>query len=64
MSAISETISEVASGPKSQTVDGQSVVEHGISDLIDAEHHVAESAAKNKSKLPIRMMQVKPGGAV
>lgn len=64
MSAISDTISDVAAGPKSQTVDGQTTVEHGIADLIDAEQHVAETAAKNRAKLPIRMLQVKPGGAV
>ena len=64
MSDISEKIDTVARGPKSTTVDGQTVTQHSVKDLIDADQHVSEKAGFSKKKLPIRVGSFRMGGTV
>lgn len=64
MSAISDTLQNVAAGPKQTTVDGESVSEHSLPDLIQADQYVSEQNASGKRTLPIRLAKVKPGGSV
>lgn len=64
MSDLAEQIQDVASSPKQHTVDGETVAEHPLRDLIDADQYLGEQAARRRRKLPIRIQQLKPPGAV
>lgn len=64
MSDISDAIEDVAAGPRQTTVDGQTVLEHTLGDLIAADQYLDEKTARGRSRLPIRIAQLKPPGAV
>lgn len=56
-------ITNNSSGPKRVRVDGVTVQQHDLKDQIVADEYVAEKTAANKTKLPLRLMKIKPGGA-
>ena len=57
-------VEAAAANPKQVSVDGQSVEEHSLKDLIAAAEHVAEQEAVTRRTLPIRLMKTRFGGPV
>lgn len=65
-STAASTIDVVSSalGPKSMSGDEGSVTERSISELIEADSYGKEADVMSKSSLPIRKVQIKPGGTI
>lgn len=59
----SDEVAELARAPKTTTVDGQTVTERDISDVLAATQNAAEDVAKRRSRLPIRYAASRPPGA-
>jgi hypothetical protein len=53
-----------AAAPKSVTVDGQTVQEHSIPDLIALENHRANKEATTGGRLGVGFFNTRPPGAV
>jgi hypothetical protein len=56
-------IEDVAAKPASVSVDGQSVSEQSINDLIAADKYLAAKAAAGKSHMGLRITKLKMPGA-
>jgi hypothetical protein len=61
---IEDAISENATGPKSVTVDGQSVNQHDLSDQLDALDRLQEKASARRATMPVRIAKIRPGGSI
>lgn len=61
---LTETIKTAAAEPQSATVDGVSVSQRPLKDLIDADKHLAGKAAAGRKTVPIRFAKMVPPGAV
>lgn len=59
---IADAIAENATGPKSMSVDGQSVTQHSIDDQIKAANHVAGQTAASKPHFGLRFTKLIPPG--
>ncbi len=59
-----EAIAAAALGPKSVSVDGQTVTEHSIADLIAADRYLSQQAAATAKPLGfgIRIQRIVPPG--
>ncbi|MEM9108600.1 MAG: hypothetical protein AAGC72_01095 [Planctomycetota bacterium] len=64
MSDLSTNITTNASGPKKASTGDVTVEQHSLKDQIEADKYLKGQTATNKSKLPIRLARIKPGGAV
>lgn len=64
MTDLSDAIEELAAAPKQTAVDGQSVTEHSLAELLEADRYLAEKTARSRSALPLRIQQLKPPGSV
>ena len=60
--AIREAIEQTARGPARVSVDGTSVDAQRISDLIEADKHLAGNTALTRNHLGIRFRQIIPPG--
>jgi hypothetical protein len=60
---LADRIEEVASEPAEATAPGRSAKNQPIRDLIAADEYLSAKAARNKTKLPIRIGAISPGGA-
>ena len=61
---IREAAATNATGPKSVTIDGNSVNQHSLKDQLDALDRLQEETAKTRSTLPVRLAKIRPGGPV
>lgn len=59
---IQDAIGDLATGPQSMSVDGQTVNERSISELIEADKYLKEVAAAKRSKLGLRFAKLIPPG--
>ena len=59
---IQDTIGDLATGPQSISVDGQTVNERSISELIEADKYLKDVAAAKRPKLGIRFAKMNPPG--
>lgn len=60
---ITEAISQVALGPKTSSENGRTVTEHGLTDLIAADNHVAAKTAGQRNHMGLRFTKIVPPGA-
>lgn len=60
---INTQIGEVATGPQSATIGGDTVVAKNTAELIDAANHLANQDADAKAHLGIRFIKLQPPGA-
>lgn len=60
---LNETIKEVAAGPAATSVDSVSFSEHSLSDLIQAQKHLAGQAAVDKAPRGLRITKLNFGGS-
>jgi hypothetical protein len=60
---LNDEIAEQALQAEQVTVDGVTVKNRSLSDLIAAKKHLDGKAAAKKSALPIRFAKITPGGA-
>jgi hypothetical protein len=59
---LTDTIKQSAEGPASASVDGTSVSQHSLAELVVADKHVgAKAAGKNPAKALVLMKIVSPG---
>lgn len=65
MADLATTIHDAAKQPKRAMADGVSVEQHSLKDQIAAAQYIAGLSATggSKTKLPIRLTKIKPGGA-
>lgn len=61
---IRDAIESNATGPKSVSVDGQSVTQHSIDDQIKADKHLAGATGVTRANLGIRFRKTVPPGSV
>ncbi len=62
---LDNTIRENADGPKSATVDGQSVSQHSLRDQIEADRYLqSKKAMKGKGLGGIKRVRTSPPGTV
>ena len=62
--ALAESIAENVAGPKSATVDGQTVSQHDLDKQLDALERLEERQARRRRTLPVRIAKVQPGGTL
>lgn len=60
--SIEQAIRDNAAAPASITVDGQTVSEHSLPDLIAADKHLAARAAADSPTFGLRFARVVPPG--
>lgn len=60
---LQDVIRDAAEKPASASVDGRSAQARSISELIEADKHLAEQTAQTSKYLPIRRGRFRPGGA-
>lgn len=58
------TITQQASAPSNETVDGQSVTERPLTELIEADRHVTGGSALKKRTLGLIFRKITPGSAL
>lgn len=63
MALSEDEVDELARAPKTTSVDGQTVTERDISDVLDGKQDAEEDVVKSRSKLPIRFANSAPPGA-
>ncbi len=61
---LSSKISEAAQGPKSASVDGVSVEQQPIADLIKADQYLEGKKASKKASMGLRLGRIVPPGSV
>lgn len=59
---IRDAIADLATSPESISVDGQTVNERSISELIEADKYLKEAAAAKRPTLGIRFAKLNPPG--
>ena len=65
MADLKTVIEESAAGPAQASGDGQSVTQHNIKDLIEADKYLAQKAAATTNKrFGMRFVKLSPPGAV
>jgi hypothetical protein len=65
MADLSTAIEQSAAGPAQASGDGQSVTQHNIKDLIEADKYLAKKTAVAASKLGgMRCFKISPPGAI
>lgn len=57
-----EILKETLENPASVSVDGQSVSQHNLKDVIEADRYLASKAASRSGKPGIRLFKFKRGG--
>lgn len=57
-----DAVEQVALGPKSVSVDGQSVTEHSIPDLIEAAKFAKAQSSNSKAHRGLRFTKLSPPG--
>jgi len=62
-SPLEDAIRQNATGPAQASVDGQSVVQHGLTDQIAADRYLASKQATRKSGLGVKTTKLIPPGA-
>lgn len=62
--AADAAIEAALASPQSVSVDGQTVVSRSIRDLIEARKELRKNCVQSSGVFPIRLLQVKPPGAV
>lgn len=62
MSTLDDAIRENASGPKQVAVDGQVVVQHDPSELVEADRYLASKQAAAARRLGPRFYKLVPPG--
>jgi hypothetical protein len=60
---ISEAITQAALGPKSSTVNGVTLQEHDLDQLIRVEKHLASKTAGTRNHMGLRFGKIVPPGA-
>ena len=63
MPDLSDVIEEAASAPKSTTVDGTTVLEHDLQQLIEADRYLKQSAAQSTAKGGVKFAKLRMPGA-
>ena len=58
--ALEDEITEAAANPKVVTSDGTSVQGRDLRELIEADQHLANEAARTRTAFPIRMFHTRP----
>jgi len=61
---IETTIDTSAQGPRKASSDGLSVEQHGLLDQIEADKYLESKRASRKAGLGIKLVKLKPSGAV
>lgn len=61
---LKSTITEQASAPANETVDGQSVTERPLTELIEADRHLSGGQELKKRRLGLITRKITPGGAL
>lgn len=59
-----DSIKENANGPKSVSVDGQTVSQHDLSDQMDIFDRLKEQEAAKRGKSPVKIFKIRPGGTI
>lgn len=59
-----EQIAENAAAPKRAQDAAGSMEQFSIDEQIKADRYAKEASLKSKSKLPIRLAKIRPGGAI
>lgn len=60
---LDQAIMDNAAGPAKASVDGQSVEQHSLRDLIEADRYLASKAAAQRNDRGIRFSRIVPPGA-
>ena len=61
--SIADAIAETAKGPKSVTVDGQTVQAHDLKQMIDADRYLSEKKAARNPLASLRLTSMSHSGA-
>jgi hypothetical protein len=61
---LDQTIRDNAEAPAQATVDGQSARQHPLRDQIEADRYLESKKATRKRGLPIKILRLRPPGAV
>lgn len=59
---IQDAIADAATSPQSTTVDGQTMNERSVSDLIEADQYLKQVANAKKKNIGIRFIRMTPPG--
>lgn len=59
---LTDKIAEAIDGPASVSVDGQSVTQHNLAEIIAADRYLASKEITRKGKLGIRIFKCVRGG--
>lgn len=60
--SVEDTLKEALENPASVSVDGQSVSQHNLKDLIEADRYLSSKAAVRGRKIGVRFFKFKRGG--
>jgi hypothetical protein len=63
-SDLSDEIQQAAAAPAKVTVDGVTIEQHDLPDMVEADKHLARRAAARSPALPIRVGRFRPSGAI
>jgi hypothetical protein len=63
MADLSTQIEQAAALHQESVSGAKQVTERPISELIAADQYLAEKAARGKSRVPVRIAKIRPGGA-
>jgi hypothetical protein len=63
-SPLKATITDLATAPSNESVDGQSVTERPLSELIEADKHLGGNAALQKTRFGMVTRKIRRGGAL
>lgn len=64
MSDLSDELEAAAAKPKQITIDGNTVSQHSLKELIDADRYLRQQTASDQGKRPFTLFKLRPGSAV
>jgi len=64
MADISDELEAAAGKPKQITIDGNSVSQHSLKEMVEADRYLRQQTASDQGKRPFTFYKLRPGSAV